>query len=420
MSNWNRMVKFPGCTLKNTEPLRIFNSPTGYLKFTGNVCKKSILIVWIIFLFCFPLHSQEKKKSIALNGYVSTMQSAMFDSLSGPFLNENIIHNRLNFKAYLSDKITFAADFRNRLFTGDMVRYGRPYTGMIGEDDGVVDMSWNIVEEQSFLLNTTIDRLWFDLHYTNFQITLGRQRINWGQTFVWNPNDIFNAYSYFDFDYVERPGSDAVRLQFFPSSSSAAELVLKVNSEYDITTAGLYRFNRWGYDIQFLAGWMNSEELVLGTGWSGSIGSLSFRGEGTWFEPVEDFPGDTSTILITSGLDRIFKDNSVAQIQLMYCSNPLDLSNFGSLYSRDFTAKDLAFSKFTAFGQFTWAATPLLNLTLAAMWFPDLDGYFAGPSMDYSLSENLDFSLIWQHFDAVMSGERSKINLGFLRLKFSF
>jgi len=397
MSNWNRKSKF-----------------------TVSVYKKSIFIVLLIFFFCFTGHSQEKEKKITLNGYVSTMQSAMFDSLSGPFMNENIIHNRLNVKAYLNDKITFAAEFRNRLFTGDMVRYGRPYTGMIGEDDGVVDMSWNIVEEQSFLLNTTVDRLWFDLHYTNFQITLGRQRINWGQTFVWNPNDIFNAYSYFDFDYVERPGSDAVRLQFFPSSSSAAELVLKVNSDNDITTAGLYRFNRWGYDIQFLTGLMNSEELVIGTGWSGSLGSMSFRGEGTWFAPVEDFPGDTSTILITSGLDKIFKDNSVAQVQLMYCNNPLDLSNFGSLYSRNFTSKDLAFSKFTAFGQFTWAATPLLNLTLAVMWFPDLDGYFAGPSMDYSLAEDLDFSLIWQHFDAIMNGERSRINLGFLRLKFSF
>jgi len=384
------------------------------------VCKKSIFIFLLISSFCFSGQSQEKEKKITLNGYLTTMQSAMFDSLSGPFLNENIIHNRLNFKAYLNDKITFAAEFRNRLFTGDLVRYGRPYTGMIGEDDGVVDMSWNIVEEQSFLLNTTIDRLWFDLHYTNFQITLGRQRINWGQTFVWNPNDIFNAYSYFDFDYVERPGSDAVRLQFFPSSSSAAELVLKANSENDVTTAGLYRFNRWGYDIQFIAGWMNSEDIVLGTGWSGSIGGLSFRGEGTWFGPVEDFPGDTNTIVITSGLDKIFKDNSVAQIQLLYCNNPLDLGNFGSLYSRNFTAKDLAFSKFTAFGQFTWAATPLLNLTLAAMWFPDLNGYFAGPSLDYSLSENLDFSLIWQHFDAVMNEERSRINLGFLRLKFSF
>jgi hypothetical protein len=388
-------------------------------KFTDSVLSKSICIFLIISFYCFSVYSQEKEKAITLNGYITTMQSSMFDSLSGPFLNENLLHNRLNFKGYFNDNITLAAEFRNRLFTGDLVRYGRPYTGLIGEDDGVVDMSWNIVEEQSFLLNTTLDRLWLDLHYNKFQITLGRQRINWGQTLVWNPNDIFNAYSYFDFDYVERPGSDAVRLQFFPSSSSAAELILKANSDHDITTAGLFRFNKWGYDIQFLAGLMNSEDFVIGTGWSGSIGSLSFRGEGTWFDPYED-PGDESTLLITSGLDKLFKDNSTAQVQLMVCTNPLDLNNFGSLYSMNFTAKDLAFSRFSAFGQFTWAVTPLFSMTLASMWFPDLEGYFIGPTMEYSLAEDLDFSLIWQHFDALMNGDRSRINLGFLRLKYSF
>jgi hypothetical protein len=110
----------------------------------------------------------------------------------------------------------------------------------------------------------------------------------------------------------------------------------------------------------------------------------------------------------------------MAQIQLMYCNKPLDLNNFSSLYSRNFSSKDLAFSRFSAFGQFTWAVTPLLNMTLAGMWFPDPDGYFVGPSLDWSLAENLDFSLIWQHFNAVMSGEHSRINLGFLRLKYSF
>jgi hypothetical protein len=54
------------------------------------------------------------------------------------------------------------------------------------------------------------------------------------------------------------------------------------------------------------------------------------------------------------------------------------------------------------------------------MWFPDLKGYFAGPSADYSLAENLDFSLIWQHFDGEISGIKSRLNLGYLRIKFSF
>ena len=50
-----------------------------------------------------------------------------------------------------------------------------------------------------------------------------------------------------------------------------------------------YRFNKWGYDIQFLAGYSNSSDIVAGAGWSGSIGSVSFRGEASWFQPVGAF-----------------------------------------------------------------------------------------------------------------------------------
>lgn len=367
-----------------------------------------------------PLFSQEKQQVIVLNGYVTTMQSAMFDSLSGPVVYDNLIHNRLNFKGYINSHLTFAAEFRNRLFTGDMVRTNSSYSEMIGTDQGFADMSWNLINENSFLLNTTVDRLWFDINAGKTQLRIGRQRINWGQTLVWNPNDVFNAYSFFDFDYAERPGSDAVRFQYFPTYSSAVELAVKVNYDNAITAAGLYRFNKWGYDIQFLAGWVNSEDIVLGAGWSGSIGSVSFRGEGSWFEPVEDFPVTEGTLLLTAGVDKIFKNNSMAQAQIMYCNNPLSLTDFNSFYTGNLSSKDLAFSRFSAFGQFTWAATPLLNTSISAMWFPDLKGYFAGPSLDLSLAENVDFSLIWQHFTSIMDGTKTRINLGFLRIKYSF
>ena len=373
----------------------------------------------LLLLPCGTILSQEENP-VSLGGYVTTMQSSMFEKLSEPFMNENLLHNRLNLKAYISDGITFTGEMRNRFFTGDFVKMGPYYSDIIGYDRGFADMSWNILSENSFLLNSTIDRLNVDFTFNKFQITAGRQRINWGQTFVWNPNDIFNAYSFFDFDYVERPGSDAVRLQYFTSSSSAAEIAVKVDNNRDITAAGLYRFSLWDYDIQFLAGFVNGQDIVLGTGWSGAIGGLSFRGEVSWFDQYEDFPGDENTILATTGFEKIFKNNSMAQVQVMYCNNPLGLNDFNSFYSGNLSSKDLAFSVFSAFGQFTWAATPLINLTASAMWLPDLDGWFAGPSFDYSLAENLDFSLIWQHFDALMGGEKSKINLAFLRLKYSF
>jgi len=376
----------------------------------------------MFFVLNLSAFSQEDVKKNSLNGYVSLMQSAMFDSLSGAFINDNLIHNRINLKRYINNHITLSGEFRNRLFTGDMVRSGRSFAETTGSDNGWVDLSWNILNEQSFFLNTTIDRLWIDLNYGKVQARIGRQRINWGQALIWNPNDIFNAYSFFDFDYIERPGSDAVRLQFYPDFSSTIEIAVKADYEDDITAAALYRFNKFGYDIQVMAGYVNSEDFVTGAGWSGAMGSVSFRGEVSWFQPAgNNSDSDTDgTGLFTMGLDKVFKNSSNAQIQVMFCNKPFDINGFSALYSANLSTKDLAFSRFTAFGQYSYPVTPLLNLSLSAMWFPDLRGYFAGPAIEYSMAENVDFSLLWQHFKSDMSDENQRINIAFLRVKFSF
>jgi hypothetical protein len=382
--------------------------------------KKNYLIISLIIFYSLPSLSREKAKFLTLNGYVSTMQSVMFDSLSGAFINDNLIHNRLNLNGFVNDNITFSAEFRNRLFTGDMARTNPAYREMMGNDQGWVDLSWNILNEQSFFFNTTIDRLWVDLNYGKFQLRAGRQRINWGQTLVWNPNDLFNAYSFFDFDYAERPGSDAVRLQYYTGYSSSLEFAVKADYNHNITAATLYRFNKWGYDIQFLAGYVDSEDLSAGAGWSGAIGSFSFRGEASWFHPGRKFKESAGTGIITTGFDKVFKNNALSQIQVMYCNNPVNTEDFNSFYYGTLSAKELAFSKFSAFGLLTYPVTPLFSITLSAMWFPDLKGYYAGPSFDYSLAENVDLSVYWQHFDSRNSIRSERINIGFLRLKMSF
>jgi hypothetical protein len=378
------------------------------------------IFVLLIILFYPSLKAQDKPRFLTLNGYVSTMQSVMFDSLSGQFVNDNLIHNRLNLKGYINENLSFAVEFRNRLFTGDLVKAGNFYSRQIGTDQGWADLSWNILDKQSFFVNTTIDRVWMDFNYGKFQARIGRQRINWGQTLVWNPNDIFNAYSFFDFDYVERPGSDAVRLQYYPDASSAFELAVKADYQNNITAAGLYRFNKWGYDIQFLGGYFRSQDFIAGAGWSGSLGPLSFRGEATWFQQAKHFADYTGTGIFTIGVDRVFKNNAMAQFQIMYCNNPTGYFGTGTFYTDNFSTKDLAFSKFSAFGQFSYPLTPLFNLSVSGMWFPDLKGFFAGPSIDYSLAENIDFSIFWQHFESRKNQVSSRINLGFLRIKFSF
>jgi hypothetical protein len=380
-------------------------------------CFISLSIFCVISVSAF---SQEKQKKINMSGYLSLVTTSMFDSISGQFINDNLIHNRLNFKGYINDNLTFAAEFRNRLFTGDMVRSGSSYAAMISTDPGLMDLSWNVFNEQSFFFNTTIDRIWFDMNYNKFQARIGRQRINLGQTLVWNPNDIFNAYSFFDFDYIERPGSDAIRLQYYPGPSSALEFAIKADRGKKVTAAALYRFNKWAYDIQFLGGIVNEREVVAGMGWSGAFGSVSFRGEGSWFQPIKTFSDTTGTGIFTIGFDKIFKNNSMAQAQVMVCNNPLKPENFLSLYSGNLSVKDLAFSKFTAFGQFSYPVTQLFNAGISGMWFPGLNGWFSGISGDYSVAENVDVSVLWQHFYSRTDQEKTRINIGFLRVKFSF
>jgi hypothetical protein len=382
---------------------------------------RNLLLIFLLILGTSgQIISQDKKKFLTVNGYISSIQSIMFDSISGVIVNENLIHNRINLKGVFNNHITFAAEFRNRLLTGDKVKSGGVYSEAITSDQGLADLSWNILDKNSFLLNTTIDRLWLDLNYGKFQARAGRQRINWGQTLVWNPNDIFNAYSFFDFDYVERPGSDAIRLQYYPDYSSAVEIAIKSDHREHLTAAALYRFNKWGYDIQFLSGYVNGEDFMLGTGWSGSLGSVSFRGEASWFQPSAKFSDTTGIGLFTVGFDKVFKNNSVGQIQIMYCNNPMNLTGFNTLYSGNISTKDLAFSRFSAFGQFNYQISPLFQLSASAMWFPDLKGYFIGPSTEYSLAENVDFLLVWQHFKSMMGETSTRINLCFLRIKYSF
>lgn len=365
--------------------------------------------------------SQEAEKKVELNGYVSTLTSSIFEKLKDPARLDNLIHNRLNFKAYLRPQLTLAAETRNRLFFGDMVKFDPGYARTVATDQGFVDLSWNLFTGNSLFLNTTIDRLWLDYSSGKFQATIGRQRINWGQALVWNPNDIFNAYSYFDFDYTERPGSDAVRLQYYPGSSSTVEFAVKANDESEITAAALYRFNKWSYDIQLLSGILENDEFVAGFGWSGAFGSVSFRGEGTWFKPFE-LEDTTGTAMLTIGADKFFGNNSMLQAQVLFCNNPYDFGGFTSLYSDgNMSVKDLAFSKFSAFGSYSYPITPLFTCTASAMWFPDREGYFSGLSADYSAAENIDVTLLWQHFAGKFGpADRMKINLAFLRIKFSF
>ncbi len=382
--------------------------------------QKLVLIGLFTMLIAWPVKSQI---SASMNGYVSNMQSVMFENLDGQWINDNLIHNRLNFKTYVGSNVNLTMELRNRFLFGETVKYFPDYDELIGIDRGWQDLSFNLVSDSSYILNTNIDRLFADITLGKFQATIGRQRINWGMNFVWNPNDIFNSYSFFDFDYVERPGSDAIRIQYYLNSTASIEAVGKINQDNKWSMAGLFRFNLANTDFQFLGGILDQEDYVIGGGFTGNLGSVSVNGEITYLDPMDEFSTKESAVIGGFGLSYNTPFNLYFQAEYLYNESAKEssISNFNDFYYRNLTIRDLSLAPHTFFANLSYPVSPLLNLGISGMYFPGLNGLFMGPSCDLSLRNDLDLSFFLQYFGIEFSESLSqKATLGFLRLKWSF
>jgi len=381
-----------------------------------------------LLLFMFPsLSAQDGESPFELQGYLTNMQSVMFEDAEGDWIMDNLFHNRLNFFWYGGEHFTGTVQLRNRLMYGETLNLVPGYIDALEKDIGWVDLSYNLLSGNSYVLNTTIDRIWLQYSSGSFVVTAGRQRINWGQTFVWNVNDIFNAYSYFDFDYEERPGSDALRVQFYPNYTSTIELAAKLDSSNRVTAGALYRFNVFSYDIQVLAGLLQEEDYVGGIGWSGNMGGAAFRGEASYLHPVQKFEDTTGMVMISAGFDYIFPNTLMLQGEYMYASKPYTSAlGFIDFYSGPLTVKQLAFAEHSFFASASYQFTPLFSGSLSGMYFPELKGFFVGPNLSYNVLDNVDLGFFLQYFNAETkdpvngSTTRQKISFLFLRLKWSF
>jgi hypothetical protein len=383
----------------------------------------------ILGLFIFMTNRLSAQDKFSLNGYLSDMQTVYH--IPDQWLWENSLHNRLNFNIYPAGWLSATLQLRSRVIIGNTTRKFPGYAGALDGDQGWLDLSWvssgNLGDSAGYVLTSTIDRLWFQLTFGNLEIKAGRQRINWGQTFVWNPNDIFNSYSYFEVDYPERPGSDALRIQYYTGNASTIELAAKMDSADRVTAAGYFRLNAYGFDVQFLGGVYQEQDLVLGTGWSGNLGKAAFRGEFSWFRDLDHFSDTTGYLMASIGLDYTFSNSLWIQAEALYSAfaDELDLYSFLQFYSGNLDVKNLGFTEWSFFASLSYPFTPLINGGFAAIYFPEWKGFYLGPSFDLSLNNNLDLSLILQHFSAEFdspsgAGSRQDNTFGFLRFKWSF
>lgn len=368
-------------------------------------------------------------KRTSLNGYLKFLQTVQFQKPDENWITDNIFHNRLNFKWYPAANFTFTAELRTRLFYGETVKLFPPYKEFVDSNTGyVADLSAVIAEGNSYFIHSVLDRVNVDWSKDKWQVRLGRQRINWGQSFVWNPNDVFNAFSFFDFDYEERPGSDAALVRFYTGATSSIEFATAFAKNWDdYKIAALYRWNKGNYDYQVLTGKVGLD-YALGGGWSGQIGGAGFKGEVTWLEPLDDFLSGDGVVVASLSGDYTFENAVFVHSEVIYNSYASRSGMTGAdpgaglsalLESR--SPKTLTFTEWSWFNEGSYQISPLVKAGLYTIYNPEDVSLFLGPNAEVSISDNVYLLFMGQFFMGASDSVYGDLGyFNYLRLKWSF
>ncbi len=392
---------------------------------------KGYIITFVLILSLGNVLSQEeekKERNWTLNGYLKYMGTYAVTTdvftESRNYLYDNLIHNRLNFKWYPFPNFKAVVEMRNRVFFGDQVRLN-PLFGELtfrsADDFWTLSRYWE--DSSNVVLHMMFDRMYAQYSLGKFEVKAGRQRINWGINMAWNPNDIFNAFSFFDFDYEERPGSDALLLKYYTGIASSIEIAGKLAENFeDFTGAALWKINYKNYDVQFLGG-VTNENLVVGTGWAGNIKQAGFKGEGSYFHALDGARDTTNALVGTISLEYSWSKTFLTG-SILYSSNgskspsPLEQLLY---YSGNISAKYLSPYTWSGLVNATYQFHPLVNGGVALIGYPGSSDAFINPLVTISVLQSLDLDLIAQLLFNDVDGSYGLTNQFYYgRLKWSF
>ncbi len=373
---------------------------------------KKIYIIFILLNIKIISASGEETEenffdNFSIRGYLKEMPILSLDKdFSAPEFT-NIFHNRLNFRFDATDNIQLRLEGRNRVIYNEMFEEAPMLTDIFDQDDGLIDMSWAWLSDGPWLGHSEIDRLYMNWSAEGWRVRVGRQRINWGINLVSNPNDLFNTYSFFDFDYPERPGADAIRIQHYLDHASQIQLAVSpAEDSKEMVAAAMVNFQRWNYDIQTLAGYYK-DRSAIGLGWAGNIGGAGFKGEATWFYDLEETPGiDRGNIVAAAGMDYMFSTGTFGVVEFLYNGGYQRDPEQVFLITEPLQPDNIMFSEYAVTLSADHMFSPILNGGMAIMAMPDIEALFVSPNINYSIITDLDLEILAQIF---IGGEKGTV-----------
>lgn len=380
--------------------------------------KLCLISLFPFFLFAQPEHYQ-------VGGYAKYLYSNAENPAFGR-VSDHIIHSRINSKVFFSEAITATAEVRNRIFFGGSVEKTPNFLSTIQSDHdfGNADIVW--WNTHSSVAHSELDRIYVDATFEKFQLSLGRQRIAWGTALVWNPTDLFNPLSILDLDYEERPGTDALRAQYFTSEVTKVEIAVKPGKTKSRSViAGKILLNRWDYDFHILGG-THGNSPFFGMEWAGDIEGAGFRGEiaakKIGDEVKKIFPIVTATwsTSVVLSADYTFASNTYIHAEVLFNDQGVT-DNTSAFLPISLSLGLLSPARWSFFQEVSFDIHPLIRVSGFIIYNPNDNSSAIVPSVSWSAMENFDVSFFGLLFlgnsGSEYGGYRSSL---FIRGKYSF
>ncbi len=278
-----------------------------------------------------------------------------------------------------------------------------------GGYDQVVDLSWDPVDAPNYRVEGRVDRLAARISVPHLDITIGRQPVSFGSSWIFTPMDLVAPFSPTDIDTEYKPGVDAVRMDAYFGMAGNLTAVAAYAGDWSLegTVLAVHGGGTLGItDLGAMAA-LNRAEPVFGVDVASSIGAVGIQGEVTytWSEARATLSGSDE------GDDSSVEDNFV-RASLGANWVPLeDLSLMGELYWQSFGGADSSEylsvygSERFARGE-VWAAgryyaaltasyqiTPLVGASAFAVVNLSDPSAMIGPSLSWSVAQNAELGV---------------------------
>lgn len=263
-----------------------------------------------------------------------------------------------------------------------------------------------------------VDRAYVDLYFKRFYLSIGKQRVAMGVSYLWSPLDIFNRVNILE-PKEEKPGANAFKIYIPMGTYSSITAVFSPEKDFSSSKSGL-RAQTQALGVDMAVTVIRSGPVDT------SIYGLDFRGEnfiGWWIETGYFVSPGRKDKKIVLGFDYTFPLNrGIYWMNEFYydSSGERDSSNYD--YQRLLSGERFTLGQKYFFSMLRYGFTDFLSAAVSYIGNWGDGSYLLNPTIQYEITQNIMLSTGFYFPLGKKNGEfnRSNQDIFFIWLKVNF